>query len=230
MGPASFWYWYILSKHDLFRVFKPVYTFCENMPIPSSSFTSHITGENLKRTLAFPNNIETYYMINGDEDTIYGWSQDTAFCYQSLRHLTEKTTKSHFQEGAAVDRTGYLYTLNPDKKPRPSSSKNTITIPVRNQIAGTQYTVRWYDSETGQEMVPERTTAIVKQDGSSNTISFEFPSSIRDLNKRIINNTFGDAVFVICRQQDTKDNGSTSNDDATKNKKKKSSLCLKSRP
>ena len=79
-------------------------------------------------------------------------------------------------------------------------------------------------------MVPERTTAIVKQDGSSNTISFEFPSSIRDLNKRIINNTFGDAVFVICRQQDAKDNGSTSNDDATKNKKKKSSLFLKSRP
>ena len=217
LGPASPWCWYILSKYDLFRVFKPVYTFCENMPIPSSSFTSHITGENQKRTLVFPNNIETYYMINGDEDTIYGWSQDTAFCYQSLRHLTEKTTKSHFEEGAAVDRTGYLYTLNPDKKPKPSSSKNTITLPIKNQAAGTRYNVRWFDGETGMEMASERATAIVKKDGNDFKISFEFPSSIRDLNNQSINNTFGDAVFMLTLDRGKKE-GSHATGTASENK------------
>ena len=217
IGPASYWYWNILSKYDLFRIFKPVYTFCENIAIPSASFTSHITGEKLKRQLVFPNNLETYYMINGSEDTIYGWSQDTAFCYQSLRHLTEKTTKNHFEEGATVDRTGYLYTLNPDRKPKPSSSKNTITLPIKKQAAGTRYIVRWFDAETGLEMASERTTAIVKQDGSDNKISFEFPSSIRDLNKQIINNTFGDAVFMLTLDQDKKE-GSNAKGTASESK------------
>ena len=197
MGPASFWYWSILDKADLFRVYKPLLTFCENLPIPSDDFTAQTTGEIVKRSMVFPNHLETYYMINTAEDTIYGWCQDTAFCYQSLRHLTEKTTKSHFQEGATVDRKGYLYTMNASKKPRPSSSSNTITLPITQQATGTEYVVRWFDAETGLEMPAETTRAQVKENYEGKHLSFEFPHPIRDLKKRTITNTFGDAVFTL---------------------------------
>ena len=197
MGPASFWFWDILSKGDLFRIFKPVYTFCEGLPIPSDSFTALTTGEKKKNSMVFPNNIETYYMINGSEDTIYGWCQDTAFCYQSLRHLTEKTTKGHFQKDATVDRQGYLYTMDVSKRPRPSSTNNTIVLRIAKQATGTEYDVRWFNAETGLEIPKEATKVQVKEDFQGKYLSFEFPHAIRDLKTRTINNTYGDAVFIL---------------------------------
>lgn len=219
MGPASFWYWNILSKSNLFGVHKPVYVFCENLPIPSASFTAHTTGTKQKRTLSFPNNLETYYMINGSEDTIYGWSQDTAFCYQSLRHFTEKTKSSHFEKDATVDRKGYLYTMNASKKPQPSSNSNTITLPISQQAVGTEYVVRWFDAETGLEMKAETTKAQVKEDSNGKHLSFEFPHSVRDLKKRVITNTFGDAVFTLTTV--TPSNNASKNPLSTKVKTKK---------
>ena len=103
-------------------------------------------------------------MINGNEDTLYGWCQDTAFCYQSLRLLTEKTTKGHFQEGATVDRNGYLYSMNDSKRPRPSSASNTIVLRITQPATGTEYTVRWFDTETGLELTKEATKTQVKED------------------------------------------------------------------
>lgn len=197
MGPASFWYWDYLRKSDLYTTFKPVFTFCEGMAIPSASYTACTTGKSTKHALVFPNNLETYYMLNANEDTIYGWSQDTAFCYQSLRHFTEKTTKSHFQENAVVDKNGYLYTLKPDKRPVPSSTSNTITLPISEQPIGAQYMIRWYNSETGLEIDQEKAITTVKQGSKGKYISFEFPSSLRDLKNKKINNTYGDAVFMI---------------------------------
>ena len=87
---------------------------------------------------------------------------------------------------------------------------NTITLPILRQPDGTVYNIRWYDSETGWELTSERTTATVK----GKALSIEFPSSIRDLKKRRINNTFGDAVFVITSANNEK--GSTAKSDAAR--------------
>lgn len=207
MGPSSFWLWVALDKCGNHDTFKPVLTFCNNMPILSETFTPHTTGENSKTNkffLVFPNNIETYYMTNVSEDTLYGWCQDTAFTYQSLRRLSDKVdSNGHFKDDGVEDAQGYVYTLNANKRPRPSSRSNTITLPIVKQPDGTVYNVRWYDSETGWELAAERTTATVK----GKALTFEFPSSIRDLRKRHINNNFGDAVFVITRENNEK--GST---------------------
>ena len=221
MGPASFWLWTVLEKCGIHSTYKPVLTFCENLPILSETFTPRTTGKNSKTNkyaLVFPNNIETYYMANASEDTLYGWCQDTAFAYQSLRRLTDKTnSKSNFIDDGVFDAKGYVYTLDASKKPRPSSKCNTIRLPITNQPAGTRYVVRWYDTETGLEIKEEATTAVVK----GKALTFDFPSSIRNLRKRRINNTFGDAVFTVTRENK---NGSTPESNAA-NKTKK--FCIK---
>lgn len=221
MGPASFWQWTALDKCGTYDTYKPVLTFCEGLPILSATFTGHTTGKvdpKNTRTLVFPNNLETYYLANGTQDTLYGWCQDTAFAYQSLRHLTDRTgTNLHFKDGAVYDTKGYIYTLDPNKKPRPSSKSNAITLPIEKQADGTRYSIRWYDTETGREITSEATTAVVRKQA----LTFDFPSSIRDLRKRRINNTLGDAVFVITREQNGTKNGGTPNSNAANTKVKK---------
>lgn len=218
IGPASFWQWSALEKCGIHKVFRPVLTFSKSMPIPSPTFHPRTTGENsktAKHVVVFPSGLETYYMINATEDTLYGWSQDTAFTYQSLRRLTDKVgSNGHFKDDGVVDAKGYVYTLNANKRPRPSSRNNNITLPIVKKPAGTRYVVRWYDTETGFEMESERTFAAV---GKDNKLSFDFPSSIRE--KRRINNTFGDAVFVITVDQNNIKNGGIMNNAANDNKK-----------
>ena len=202
MGPASFWFWNYLDTRNLYGHFKPLLNFFSDMPILSDSFIPKTTGRVVGQSLVFPNHLETYYMINVSEDTLMGWSQDTAFCYQSLRLLTDVVGKNkHFIDYEVNDPKGYVYTLNPAKRPKPSSKRNTITIPVHNQPVGTRYTVRWFDSETGKELQSEATTVVVRRRWFRSYLSFEFPSSIRDLSANTINNTFGDAVFMICKDQ-----------------------------
>lgn len=199
MGPASFWFWGYLEKRDLFRIYKPLLKYCQNLPLPLSSFTARHTAKTVRQSTVFPNGIQTYYMINATEDTLYGWCQDTAFSYQALRRLTDHAGQSkRFNENGVFDPKGYVYTLNPAKKPKPSSKSNTITLPIKKQPIGTQYIVRWFDGETGSEIAAEK-TAVVVQQGSwgKRFISFEFPSSVRDLNQMKINNIFGDAAFII---------------------------------
>ena len=206
MGPASFWQWPHVNSNGLYRRFKPLLIFCQNLPVPSSTFIPAHTGHEYDCVLAFPNNIQTYYMINASQDTIYGWSQDTAFAYQSLRWLTDSTfmDSTHwglirrFKQDTVYDPLGYVYTLNQTKKPIPSYNSNTITLPITNQPVGSRYQVRWYNTETGNlhGSVPI-TYAIVQQDSHGNKfISFQFPSQIRNLQQHTINNTFGDAVFI----------------------------------
>lgn len=152
-------------------------------------------------------------MINAAEDTITGWSQDTAFAYQSLRWLTDSVIVQYdtINDDSIVPRyffndsippfdpNGYVYTLNLSKRPTPSSNSNTITLPITNQPLGSRYQVKWYDSETGNALNTGMITyAFVQQDAQGNKyVSFNFPSSIRDLRRYTINNTFGDAVFVL---------------------------------
>ncbi len=217
MGSASFWQWSALEKCGTHGIFKPMLIFSKSLPVPSATFEPRTTGEESKTakySVIFPNGLETYYIINAVEDTLYGWSQDTAFAYQSLRRLTDKVASNgHFKDDGLFDAKGYVYTLNADKRPRPSSRSNTIVLPIARQPEGTKYDIRWYDTETGLELADERTTATVK----GKTLTIDFPSSIRNLKKRRINNTFGDAVFVITRENK---NGSTPESNAANKTKK----------
>ena len=203
MGPASFWYWENLDKNNWYGHFKPLLAFFGNLPVLSDAFTAKHTGNVKGLTLTFPNHLQTYYMVNTTEDTLMGWSQDTAFCYQSLRYLTDKVGKNHhFENDGVFDPDGYVYTLNPSKRPAPSYPSNRIVLPISNQPRGTVYRVRWYDPETGLELTEEATTVIVRRPlFRSKRIVIEFPSSIRDIWGARINNTFGDAVFMITKEE-----------------------------
>ena len=207
MGSASFWRWPYVNSCGLYNRFAPLLNFVENIPIPSASFTAQHRGTVVGHKLEFPNNLQTYYMINESQDTIYGWSQDTAFAYQSLRWLTDSTYYEpynydsilRFKDGAVYDTLGYVYKLDISKRPVPSSNSNTITLPITNQPVGSRYLVKWYNSETGNAYSNGVTTyAIVQQNSQGNKyVSFNFPSHIRDIGQQTINNTFGDAVFVL---------------------------------
>jgi hypothetical protein len=214
MGSASFWYWNYLSDKDLLRIYAPVLAYSKNIPLLPDSFTPHTTVSANKISWVCPNGIETYYLSSADEDTIYGWCQDTAFSYQALRRLTDKAiSKGHFVTDAKVDEKGYVYTLDKEKKPRPCSKSNVIVLPISKQDIGTQYVVRWFDGETGLEIAHEKTQTIVKRDKKNNSfIEIEFPSTIRDLKKRRINNTYGDAAFIIIAEKDKKEGSNTQGD------------------
>jgi len=217
MGSASFWQWTALEKCGTHGVFKPMLTFSKNLPVPSATFEPRTTGEEsttTKHSVIFPKGIETYYIINAAEDTLYGWSQDTAFTYQSLRRLTDKVgSNGHFNDDGLFDAKGYVYTLDADKRPRPCSRQNTISLPITRQPEGTGYDIRWYDTETGLELVGERSTATVK----GKILTFDFPYTIRNVKKKVISNTFGDAVFVITRENK---NSSTPESNAANTTKK----------
>ena len=58
-------------------------------------------------------------------------------------------------------------------------------------------------------MTAEKTTATVKADGKGKAVSFEFPSSIRDLKRKQINNTLGDAVFMLVSDKGKNEGSST---------------------
>ena len=223
MGPASFWFWNYLEKNDLWKTFKPILTFSNHLPKLSESFSPRHTASIKGHSAVFPNGIQAYYMMNEAQDTLYGWCQDTAYSYQALRRLTDKVGKNlHFDNEGVFDPTGYVYTLNPAKKPKPSSGSNTVTLPISNQPIGTQYVVRWFDGETGLEITSESDTVAILKKGlfQPRTISFEFPSSVRDVKNGRINNTFGDAAFIIIRAQDDTKNGDTPQGNAANKTKK----------
>lgn len=210
MGSGSFWWWPYLRTKDLFTRFKPILNFCQNMPILSDSFESYTTGTETSHILDFPNSLETYFMKNSNEDTVYGWCQDTAFCFQSLRWLTDSAYKVYpdstdltkyeivFSDSVVLDPGGYIYTMNPLKKPGPSSNSNLIKIPITTKSVGSPYNVEWFNTETGAPYGYATASVSVQQnpDGTK-YLPIMFPSFIRDLTHHQINNTFGDVAFVI---------------------------------
>ena len=209
IGPASFWWWNYVDECGLYHHYTPLLTFSQSLPILSESFTSHHTGNIVGHKLVFPNNLQTYYIINEPQDTICGWSQDTAFAYQSLRWLTDSVNLDstiwgpvlRFKANGVYDSLGYVYTLDPLKRPAPSSNSNVITLPITNQPVGTTYQLQWYNSETGFPFNMVVINIPVQQNQQGNKfLSFQFPSSIRDLKNHTINNTFGDAVFVLTKR------------------------------
>ena len=203
-GPACFWRWPYLEEKGLFPYFQPVLSFSKTLPLLSDSFIAKTTGEAQGPVMVFPNGLETYYLMNVAEDTLLGWSQDEAFTYQALRRLTDEVgANGHFVDRAILDRDGYVYTLNPSKRPAPSAKRNEIVIPVKNQRRGTRYTVRWFDSETGEELTSEATTVTVKNSfRKKRHLSIQFPTSVRDVKNGRVNNNFGDAVFLIYKTGD----------------------------
>ena len=204
MAPASFWYWDVLSKCELFGRFKPLLTFCSDLPILSDSFEPATTGEVEGTTLSFPDGFQVYFLINESEDTVYGWCQDVAFSYQALRRLTDRVgNNAHFVDDGIFDPQGYVYTLDPSVKPDAASS-GTIILPMAKQRRGTRYQVRWYDAETGLEIPAEATEAVVRYRlFQGRQLRLRFPDTLRDGSSYA--NTFGDAVFVVCKISDRDD-------------------------
>lgn len=199
MAPASFWYWDVLTKCDLYGRFKPLLTFCNGLPILSDSFEPATTGEVDGNSLSFPDNYQVYYLINETEDTVYGWCQDVAFSYQALRRLSDRVGgNGHFVDDGIIDPEGYVYTLDSEKKPNASADGDSLYIPLPNTRRGVLYQVRWFDAETGEEMLSEATTVKVRNRlFRGRTLGLRFPSSIKHRSRYA--NTFGDAVFVLTR-------------------------------
>lgn len=207
MGPASFWYWSYLNSCGLFKRFSPLLRFCENLPILSDSFTASLTGSISGHELVFTNELQTYYIANANQDTIYGWAQDTVFAYQSLRWLTDSAhyvptdwgPVLRFKADGVFDPLGYVYTLNQEKKPGPSSNNNTIIIPITNQSVGSRYLIRWYDAETGNAINNGYISyTFVNQNAQGDKyVSLTIPSQISNLQQQVINNKFGDVVFSL---------------------------------
>ena len=218
IGPASFWWWEYVDSCYLYKRFKPMMNFCKNLPVLSETFTAKTTGKQIdgnNRVIVFENGLGTYYMANAAEDTIMGWTQDTAFSIQSLRWLTDEVRTQeiilsdttlpayYFRDTIPpFDPNGYVYTLDLLKRPAPSSYNNTITLTINNQPVGETYNLQWYDSETGSPFNMMVHGVTVQQDSQGNkTLSFQFPSHIRDIRQHAINNTFGDAVFILVRSK-----------------------------
>ena len=208
MGTASFWWWPYVDACALYGQFKPLLDFCDGMPILSESYTPHHTGEFVGNDIVFPNGLPTFSMMNTNQDSIYGWSQDTAFSYPSLRRLTDSVVLTNtdwgprvcFKDNAVFDSLGYVYTLDPSKRPGPSSSSNSIIIPVTNQPVGTTYRIRWYNTESGSPYAGWVNYVVVHQDSMGNKyVSIQFPSLVRDLQQHSVNNTYCDAVFSLIK-------------------------------
>ena len=206
IGPASFWRWAVLMECKVFKRFTPLLNFSKNLPVLSDSFTAYHTGKGTRENLVFDNGLQTHYMINSAQDTIYGWSQDTVFAYTSLRRLTdtvslESTPWGDYWKvtGGAFDPLGYVYTLHPSKRPAPSSNNNTISIPITNQPAGSRYQLQWYNTETGAVIQSLGISYVyVQQDAfGEKNITIQFPHSIRNIVNNTINNTFGDVAFSL---------------------------------
>lgn len=202
MGPASFWYWQVLDKCGLYGRFKPLKVFCEGMPVLSDDFTPISTGYVEGSAMLFPYDIQLYYLVNTQQDTIMGWCQDVAFAYQSLRLLTDSVgLDQHFANEGVFDPNGYVYTLDPSTKPLAQFKDNMIRIPIANQPRRTRYLIRWFDSETGMELSTETTeAAVIYRLFRGRHLRFRFPESLK--NGLDYTNTFGDAVFVITKISD----------------------------
>ena len=203
MGAPSIWWWsYVFNKSDtqqkqqLFNYLKPVHRFFNNIPIPSNTFYPYSNKEKVNGTWTYPNGIETYYLMNENCDTIYGWAHDTNFRYQKIKlEAIENYPYGYIVPESNTYLNSYLRTLNSDRRPTPISNSNGITIKVKNQPIGAQYIIKWYDSRTGN--IIQTDLAYVSGSGSNKILSFEFPSSIRDLHNNKIHNNFGDVVFAI---------------------------------
>ncbi len=116
-------------------------------------------------------------------------------------HTVDWGDVQYFKDSAVYDPLGYVYTLSLSKRPQPSYNSNTIEIPITYQNIGIYYTVKWYNSETGTPYNIWAAPACVHINGDGEkVISFDFPSYIRDLQNHTINNTFGDAVFVLTKK------------------------------
>ena len=202
MGPASFWYWRVLDQYGLFGRFKPVAVFSKELPVLSDDFTPVTNGVIEGKTITFPDNLQMYYLVSPEEDTLYGWCQDVAFAYQSLRRLTDVVGENlHFENDGVRDPKGYVYTLNSSLKPQAEFRSDTVRIPIAKQSRGTRYLVRWYDTETGLEIPSAATEARVRYRLFRGTsLSFAFPKALKE--GRTYTNTFGDAVFVITKMTD----------------------------
>lgn len=113
-----------------------------------------------------------------------------AWCGASVIHSIDGYSAIQVKEG----------NVQHTPKPAPSSNSNLITLDITNQPVGTTYSLKWYNSETGLPFHMAVMDVTVQQDlQGKKFLSFQFPSHIRNLGKHTINNTLGDAVFVLIR-------------------------------
>jgi hypothetical protein len=155
-GTIAIWEWdnYVLKNH-LFTQLKPV-----------SAFMNSVVGQldgSTKGYKTFINGLSVFYATNSTSDIFIGWCQDDNYDF------------------AAVKNTRYIKDLRSDK-PVPSSHKNTIQLPVKENKQS--YTVTWYDTKTVQKVYEEKVIS------KKHMIRFNMPAGLRS-------GTFGDGAFII---------------------------------
>ena len=155
-GAIAIWEWdnYVLKKH-LFTQLKPVSVFM-------NSVVGQLDGST-KGYKTFINGLSVFYATNSTSDIFIGWCQDDNYDF------------------AAVKNTRYIKDLRSDK-PVPSSHKNTIQLPVKENKQS--YTVTWYDTKTAQKVYEEKVIS------KKHMIRFNMPAGLRS-------GTFGDGAFII---------------------------------
>ncbi len=165
LGTPTYWFWDSYTETaDLYSIFKPIKDFMNSIPLPSDSFTPH--------QIWYKDSLRSYYMMNKNTDTIYGWTQ--AYVFRLIKLF--------------ADNPDYLINLT-DRPDIPDNGQMIIIDNIKEH-ENMPFMVEWYDSETLELFSKSKVTC------KNETILLELPMN-DDSTKYILDGKFADAVFKV---------------------------------